>query len=306
MSDTDDLGPHFVEHSGRIFSSHPTAAYPLPSDPAESERLDEQHEILKQLLGGNYIGPIDDVFTPNRDRQLIAVDIGTGMGQWCIEMAEEFPHVEFYGLDIVPIAPRTSIPPNVHFELHDINQPTRFHDRTVDVVHARGASLTVNDYRTIINEAARLLVRGGMFYSGEWGRYAAFHPDIDGVAPAHDVPNFHRFYDVLNETLLQRRGIPSVSRFIPQMIDQSGGFGDVTTRPFYVPIGGWQGDEALRQIGRDFRKCVKRYMEACRRVLLESGYQNTDIDALINHAYHDIRNTPGLVSIYHTVYSPRL
>ncbi|KAK1230853.1 hypothetical protein PQX77_006052 [Marasmius sp. AFHP31] len=296
------FNPHYVEHSGRIYSSYSGAIYPLPSDPEESERLNKQHEILKELLPGNYVGPIHDVLTPGRDRQLIVVDIGTGMGQWCIEMAERFPHVEFYGLDIAPIAPRTNIPPNVHFQLHDINQPTPFQDRTVDVVHARG----VTDYQTIIQEAARILVRGGMFHSGEWGRYASFHPDIDGVSPAHDVPNFHRFYEVLNQTLLQCRGIPSVSRSIPQMIDQSGGFGDVTTRPFYVPIGGWQGDEGLKRIGKDFRQCVKRYMEACRRVLLESGYLNTDIDALINHAYNDIRNTPGLVSIYHTVYSPRL
>ena len=164
----------------------------------------------------------------------------------------------------------------------------------------------VSDYRIIIEEAARILVRGGMFFSGEWGRYAAFHPDIAGVTPAHNAPNFNRFFEVLNQTLLERRGIRPVARSIPQMIDQSGRFGDVTTRPFYVPIGGWQGDESLKQIGREFRKCVKRFMEACRRVLLESGYQDSDIDALINHAYHDIRNTPGLVSIYHTVYSPRL
>ncbi|KAL0573486.1 hypothetical protein V5O48_008463 [Marasmius crinis-equi] len=75
---TDDLGPFFVERAGRIFSSHPKAPYPLPSDPPEHERLDEQHEILKQLLGGNYIGPIHDVLTPDPERRLIAVDIGTG------------------------------------------------------------------------------------------------------------------------------------------------------------------------------------------------------------------------------------
>ncbi|KAL0563410.1 Homeobox protein tos8 [Marasmius crinis-equi] len=39
MSDDpiDDLGPFFVERDGRIFSSHPTASYPFPSDLPEHE-----------------------------------------------------------------------------------------------------------------------------------------------------------------------------------------------------------------------------------------------------------------------------
>ncbi|KAL0573166.1 hypothetical protein V5O48_008800 [Marasmius crinis-equi] len=302
----DDLGPYFVERDDRIFSSHPTASYPFPSDPPEHQRLDEQHEILKLLLGGNYVGPIHNVLTPDPERRLIAVDIGTGQGQWCLEMAEMFPHVDFYGLDIVPIAPRTNIPSNVYFQIHDITQPTPFADRSVDVVHARSASMTVTDYSVIIQEAARILVRGGMFYSGEWGRFPAFHPDIVDASPPVNVPNFTRFYDILNEALIARRGIHPIARLIPQMIHQSGHFGDITTRPFYVPIGGWQGDEALKQIGRDFRKCVRRYMESCRSVLLEAGYQNPAINDLFNHAWDDVRNTPGLVSVYHTVYSPRL
>ena len=38
--ENDDLGPHFIEHRGRIYSSLSTAIYPLPSDPEESEVRD--------------------------------------------------------------------------------------------------------------------------------------------------------------------------------------------------------------------------------------------------------------------------
>ncbi|KAF9258255.1 S-adenosyl-L-methionine-dependent methyltransferase [Marasmius fiardii PR-910] len=305
-NETDDLGPAFIERHGRIYHSNPTAPYPLPSDPPENQRVDEQHEILKVIVGGNYVGPIHDVLTPDPDRRKVVVDIGAGMGQWCFEMAQLFPHVDFYGIDIVPIAPRQDLPPNVHFRLHDINQPTEFPDRSVDVVHARAASMTVADFRIIIREAARILVQGGMFLSGEWGRFPAFHPDIHDVAPTHDVPNLTRFFDVLNESLQNLRGIRPIARVIPQMVYDSHSFGDITTRPFYVPIGTWLGDEILQEIGRSFRRCIKRYMESCRGIFLEAGYRNEDINDLCTHAFHDVRNTPGLVSIYYTTYAPRL
>ncbi|KAG7100148.1 hypothetical protein E1B28_001927 [Marasmius oreades] len=307
--ETDDLGPYFTERNGRIFHSSLTSPYPLPSDPDENERLDEQHEILRTLLGGNYVGPIDDVLTPDPDREKIVIDVGTGMGQWCFEMGQAFPHVEFYGLDIalaVPIAPREDLPPNVHFEIHDINQQTRFADRSVDVVHARAASMTVTDFNVIIREAARILVQGGMFLSGEWGRFPAFHPDIYDAVPTQNAPNLTRFYDVLNESLQNQRGLGIVARLVPQMIHASNSFGDVTTRPFYVPIGRWQGDEALSEIGRRFRRCVRKYMESCRGILLEAGYSSEDINALCAHAWDDVRNLRGLISIYYTAYAPRL
>ena len=78
-----------------------------------------------------------------------------------LEMAEEFPHVRFDGLDIgellslqhlpcviaymgpVPIATRYP-PVNVLFEMHDINQPLRYRDEHYDLVHARSISLAVS------------------------------------------------------------------------------------------------------------------------------------------------------------------
>jgi hypothetical protein len=60
-----------------------------------------------------------------------------------IEMAVDFPHVQFHGLDIVPISQRTDLPDNVQFEIHDINEPTRFPENSVELVHARSVSMTV-------------------------------------------------------------------------------------------------------------------------------------------------------------------
>jgi len=76
-------------------------------------------------------------------------------------MANEFPHVQFRGIDIgamflttliplflnskvtVPIATRYP-PRNVRIEMHDANEPLRWHDNTVDLVHVRNMWMAVS------------------------------------------------------------------------------------------------------------------------------------------------------------------
>lgn len=79
-----------------------------------------QHDLLKELLNGNYVGPLRDILAwrPSQ-RQIRVLDLCTGTGKWyvtptvfilranhrcnlrrVVEMAGEFPHVKFKGLDI--------------------------------------------------------------------------------------------------------------------------------------------------------------------------------------------------------------
>jgi len=137
-----------------------------------------QHDLLKVILDGNYVGPVRDHLTRRPlQRQIEVLDLCTGTGRWyvtpyifilwpnrrchirrVVEMAEEFPHVNFNGLDIgvwvwrtassqctedlyaAPISTR-SPPENVIFEVHDVTTRTRFPDSSFDFVHARHCSL---------------------------------------------------------------------------------------------------------------------------------------------------------------------
>lgn len=142
------------------------------------QRAKVQHFFLKALLHGNYVGPVQDVLRPTLGERRKVLDLATGTGNWYVallklfasfsfklrvlDMAQEFPHAKFYGLDIgtpsshtvsilvlspyyvlVPIA--TRMPPNnVRFEMQDIGAQLRFHDGTFDLVHARAVSMTVS------------------------------------------------------------------------------------------------------------------------------------------------------------------
>lgn len=75
------------------------------------------HMAVKRLLGGNYIGPVPTVLAQGPGIRRRALDLCTGSGLWydsCYfanstglqiflrvdEMAEVFPHVRFYGIDL--------------------------------------------------------------------------------------------------------------------------------------------------------------------------------------------------------------
>jgi len=79
-----------------------------------------QHDLLRELLDGNYVSPVMDALARRPlQRQIKVLDLCTGTGKWyvtlyisilwaysrcnlrrVVEMAEEFPHAKFNGLDI--------------------------------------------------------------------------------------------------------------------------------------------------------------------------------------------------------------
>ncbi|TFY61681.1 hypothetical protein EVG20_g6967 [Dentipellis fragilis] len=88
---------YFAKHNGRLFHSHGTSPYPLPVDGPEWKRLDAMHVLLRLLTGANYDGPVPAVLATERPK---VVDLCNGTGKWVMEMAHEFPHAEFRGLDL--------------------------------------------------------------------------------------------------------------------------------------------------------------------------------------------------------------
>ena len=42
------------------------------------------------------------------------LDVGTGSGAWCVEVADEYPTAQVVGMSLSPIQP-TEVPPNCEF-----------------------------------------------------------------------------------------------------------------------------------------------------------------------------------------------
>ena len=80
------------------------------------------------LLGGN-------VFVPLTNPSKI-LDVGTGSGAWCAEVANQFPEATVLGLDLSPIH-RVDAPENCRFVVGDLNDGLKFDDDSMDLVHSR-------------------------------------------------------------------------------------------------------------------------------------------------------------------------
>lgn len=72
-----------------------------PCDHPEIERQESQHHLLRLLLGYPFIGPVFQVLKSATQPRIL--DIATGTGEWCVDMAEIFPFVEVIGIDSVPV-----------------------------------------------------------------------------------------------------------------------------------------------------------------------------------------------------------
>ncbi|KAH0833830.1 S-adenosyl-L-methionine-dependent methyltransferase [Lanmaoa asiatica] len=288
----DEFPGHFREHGGRLFHSHGNLPYPLPVDGEEQARLNAQHKILRDLLGSHFVGPVAQALAYESGRPKRVLDLCTGTGRWLMDMASQFRHVRFSGVDIVPIATRRPHS-NAHFEILDVTQPLRWPDGVMDLVP---------NYPQMLREAARVLRRGGIFISGEVGRYVTFAPGYPGN-PAVDAPGATRFFKVVND-LLEHVGLHEITSHIPHWLRATGTFTDGRIQEYLIPIGEWHPSSRQRTLGRAYLDAMTVFAESLKPFLRDQGgLTEREIGELIAGYVRDMRCVPGLVSVYQTVWT---
>ncbi|PIL25697.1 hypothetical protein GSI_11447 [Ganoderma sinense ZZ0214-1] len=296
----DEFPGYFQERGGRLFHSHGRSPYPLPVDAEEHQRQNGLNQLLRRLIGDSSVGPVRELLVDAPGEQRRVLDLGTGTGEWVLDMAREFPRVRFYGVDIVPIATRYP-PPNVTFEMHDIAEKFRYDSGSIDFVHARSISMAIRDYGGLLPEIARLLRPGGLFVSNEWARSPVM---LDGSDIDIHAPSTAEFFRAVRDTLRERRGIPTIAHKIPELLQDSGHFTNVSSCPFFMPTGPWHEDPGLRELGRENRDMVELYARSMRAVLIDGPWA-AQADTLIQGCINESWRVPGLGLLYHTVHARR-
>ncbi|KAM3155414.1 hypothetical protein ABEW05_004043 [Botrytis cinerea] len=131
-------------------------------DAKESERLDEQLELLNINIGYLLHPSITSKLPPSPT----IADIGTGTGKFLVHFAGIHPNASFYGSDISPLLfpPVETLPSNVHLEVMDIKQPIEFSQQSRDdFVHVRlmAAGIAPVEWALVVQNIIYLLKPGG-------------------------------------------------------------------------------------------------------------------------------------------------
>ncbi|KAI9254606.1 S-adenosyl-L-methionine-dependent methyltransferase [Phascolomyces articulosus] len=145
----------------RKYHENVNAAYVLPEDEMENDRLYMQHYALKLAFGANFDSPIEEEL----EQGITVLDSGCGPGTWTLDMAQQYPQSKFYGLDISSVFPTEIKPSNTEFQLHNITEPAPFPENTFDYVHQRllVMGLRNEEWKKVISNYLQVLKSNGYF-----------------------------------------------------------------------------------------------------------------------------------------------
>ncbi|KKA30964.1 hypothetical protein TD95_001327 [Thielaviopsis punctulata] len=224
----------YIFENGRRYHWFKEGSYNFPNDDEEQENEHVKHTLVNMLFDDQlHFSPLDE--EPQR-----ILDLGTGTGQWAIDIADKYPSAMVKGIDLSPIQPNW-VPPNVRFLVDDM-EGSWFYSQPFDLIHARHAALAVRNWPQVLNNSFNNLKPSGWLELQE----------LDYMPYSHN-PNVNientpvgQYWQLVREGLTALGvsvNVVSGGRLASQLAEV--GLVNVTEQIFQIPIGGWAGDEGI-------------------------------------------------------------
>ncbi|KAF8466870.1 S-adenosyl-L-methionine-dependent methyltransferase [Kalaharituber pfeilii] len=214
----------------------------------EQDRLDIYHHIFLSLLGGK-------LYTAPLDKPQNVLDVGTGTGIWAIDFADQHPESQVLGNDLSPIQPKW-VPPNLKFEVDDMEEDWTYHDDFFDYIHIRSLSGSFRSWDAILAQAYRKTKPGGYIEFQDYG-CELFLPDGTRLGQSPDEPPAGQYmYYIGMAAEKQGRPMAGIARGMRERLEKAG-FVDVKEHVAIWPQGPWPKDKRLKEIGKWAKVGVK-------------------------------------------------
>ncbi|KAK5936590.1 hypothetical protein PMZ80_011155 [Knufia obscura] len=226
----------YEEAHGRTYHAFHRGQYLFPNDSAEIERMEVKYHAVRLALHDNLF------FAPIKD-PLSVLDVGTGAGAWCIDVADAHPNALVKGIDLSPIQPN-NVPPNCVFEIADADDDWTFSQK-FDLIHTRIMNdFSLKSWWHFFTEAYASLSVGGWVECQEfdWRRRS----DDGTIEPDSRLEHWE------DELLAGLKKVGLRDRCDPELVMQQMrdvGFINVHRKNFKLPIGPWAKDPTMKQAG---------------------------------------------------------
>jgi SAM-dependent methyltransferase len=213
----------------------------MPNDEVEQTRLNIAHQaFLVMLDGGLTKAPL-----PSQGPKRV-LDVGTGPGDWAVEMGQLYPAAQIIATDIGIFdgGPAILGLPNVHFQLDDAEEEWTYHE-PFDLIHFRGLSGAFRDWAAVYDQAFKHLSPGGYIEVVE------SDPAADIVTYPNPDPN--SYYNILVSAMrnaAESLGFPRSRDHMQPSFLKSVGFVDISVHDVTVPVGTWPKDPRQSTLGK--------------------------------------------------------
>ncbi|KAE9374526.1 putative Demethylmenaquinone methyltransferase [Stipitochalara longipes BDJ] len=222
--------------------------YYMPIDEAEQSRGQMLHGVFRDIF--NYRLTSVPLHNPKN-----ILDIGTGTGEWSIEMGEQYPEAEVIGTDIARIQD-TAVPENVYFQIDDAEHEDGWtFSAEFDLVHLRCMQGAFRSWQRVYSEAFKALAPGGYLEVIDFDnhtRILSYFSDDPGVAA---------WLAAVNEAS-KRSGRPRGDAHLNPELLREIGFVDVSVSEKSIPTGAWPMDPYEQNLGKHFLLTMFHGVEA--------------------------------------------
>lgn len=224
----------------------------MPNDETENTRLNIVHQIYLILLDGNLT-----TVPLTKDAPRI-LDVGTGPGDWAVEMSSMYPGAKILATDLGVFDTGLAHVnlPNVSFQLDDAREEWTYHE-PFDLIHLRGLSGSFDDWSAIYKQAFEHLNPGGYI------EVADTDPAADTVTlPNSQNSSYFHIYTSAMRSAAEISGFPRDLSHLQQSMLSAAGFVDVRVFERTIPIGLWPRDLHEKTLGKMALIAVLEGLEA--------------------------------------------
>ncbi|GIZ38675.1 hypothetical protein CKM354_000208400 [Cercospora kikuchii] len=223
--------------NGRRYHAYQAGKYFFPNDEQELDRQDLEHHNQKLQLDGKLHK------CPLVDEPKEILDIGTGTGIWCMEMADQYPECQIIGTDLSPVQP-TWVPPNCRFEIDDFENEWTFGNDRFDMIHHRFLVGHISDPPEFYKRVFNTLKPGGSLELAEMelGTFCD-----DGSVP--EDCSIMQWGDYLNEAFRKMGRVPLTADQYKELLEELG-FENVHAEVIKRPSNDWPKDPKWKEVGR--------------------------------------------------------